>query len=277
MASFPPPRIEDAKAFSCCSAYKNWQLCIYVGGGSQQQHNMHWGYIIYTAAGDRYHYGYLPASCLDLEDGEAYCRAIIDRWEQPLGYEEIRLWRDIVEFLASLSGSTYEPIDPDYIAQKVEGCYYLISPDRTCRQKLWDLYKIQLIKWQEGRRRRDEGGWVLKGNWEDKIWFLEQVYVLDRNPDTLPRPWLDKWERKQKAEEDRQWWQGVSRLFDHLSNEFRWTEEYLPQGERKPVYSLESSFFRDRLGRILAGIKSNSAELRSLLPEISNRLKGRPP
>ncbi|MHC5827369.1 MAG: hypothetical protein ACYT04_68700, partial [Nostoc sp.] len=42
-------------------------------------------------------------------------------------------------------------------------------------------------------------GWKLKGNWEDKIDFLEQVYILGRDPDSLPRPWLEKWEKKQQA------------------------------------------------------------------------------
>jgi hypothetical protein len=262
MASLPPLRIEDAKAFSCCSVYKNWQICIYAGNG--------WAYIIYTAAGDRYHYGLLPAYCLDVQDGEAYCRDLCDRWEQPLGYEEVRLWRDICEFMASHSfGCTF---GPEYIAKHVEGCWYLLSPDRTHRQRLWDLYKIQLIKWKEGRRRND-GGWVLKGNWEDKIWFLEQVYILDRDPDILPRTWLDKWERKQRLIEEQKQLTEILKPFDGVLYCLKGIEDYfLPFRGHSPVMDLERD--QDMLKRYLDSLKVHCSTAREKLKALGG---DRPP
>ncbi|WP_348229637.1 hypothetical protein [Trichocoleus desertorum] len=253
MPSLPPLRIEDAKAFSCCSAYKNWQICIYAGSG--------WAYIIYTSAGDRYHYGYLPAHCLDVQDGEAWCRDLCDRWEQPLGYEEVRLWRDICEFMASHSVGRC-PFGPEYIAKHVEGCWYLLSPDRTHRQRLWDLYKIQLIKWESARR--NEHGWILKGNWEDKIDFLEQVYILDRNPDTLPRPWLDKWERKQRRIEEQKQLTEILRPFDGALFCIQGIEDYfLSFRGHSPVMSLVHD--QDMLKRYLDSLKVHCATAREKL------------
>jgi hypothetical protein len=69
----------------------------------------------------------------------------------------------------------------------------LIHYDRVRREVLWQQYKIQLIIWEVDV-------WQLKGNWEDKIWFLEQVYILGRNPQSLRRVWLEKWEKKQAIE-----------------------------------------------------------------------------
>lgn len=51
---------------------------------------MYWGYIIYDAAGDRYHFNALPSASWkdskptenrwDVPDGLEYCRGIVDRW-----------------------------------------------------------------------------------------------------------------------------------------------------------------------------------------------------
>ncbi|MHC5779939.1 hypothetical protein [Nostoc sp.] len=191
MTEFAPQRIEDALKFCCCSPYQGRQICIYVGGGSASQHEMYWAYAIYDGAGDRLAYNNL-SNCLDVDDGLRFCEALIDRWDAPLSYEDVRLWRDICELLSRCR----IPILSRVLIATFPGCDYLVSYDRTHRQKLWDKFKIQLIIYEKFSKHE---GWELKGNWEDKIDFLEQVYILGRDPDTLPRPWLDKWERKQQA------------------------------------------------------------------------------
>ncbi|MEH1777132.1 hypothetical protein [Nostoc sp.] len=192
MSNFPPERIEDALKFCCCSPYQNRQICIYAGGGNRTQHDMYWAYAIYDADGDRLAYSNL-SNCLDVDDGLRFCEALIDRWDAPLSYEDVRLWRDICEYL----NRWRIPLPSHLIMFRIPGCNYLVGYDRTHRQKLWDKYKIQLITYEKFSRKYE--GWRLKGNWEDKIDFLEQIYILGRDPDTLPRPWLDKWERKQQS------------------------------------------------------------------------------
>lgn len=192
MSNFPPERIEDALKFCCCSPYQNRQICIYAGGGSASQHDMYWAYAIYSEAGDRIAYNNLT-NCLDVDDGLRFCETLIDRLDAPLSYEDVRLWRDICEYL----NRWRSPLPSHFLNIAVPGCNYLVDYDRTHRQKLWDKFKIQLITYEKFSKKHE--GWRLKGNWEDKIDFLEQVYILGRDPDSLPCPWLDKWERKQQA------------------------------------------------------------------------------
>lgn len=192
MSNFPPERIEDALKFCCCSPYQNRQICIYAGGGSASQYDMYWAYAIYDADGDRLAYDNLT-NCLDVDDGLRFCEGLIDRWDAPLSYEDVRLWRDICEYLSQWRS----PISSCVLVATVPECSYLVGYDRTHRQKLWDKFKIQLITYEKFSRKHE--GWRLKGNWEDKIDFLEQVYILGRDADSLPRPWLDKWEKKQEA------------------------------------------------------------------------------
>ncbi|MEH1808461.1 hypothetical protein [Nostoc sp.] len=191
MSNFPPERIEEALKFCCCSPYQNRQICIYAGGGSKTQHDMYWAYAIYDETGDRLSFNNL-SNCLDVDDGLRFCEALIDQWDAPITYEDVRLWRDICEYLNQRKA----PTGSHYIELRIPGCDYLVDYDRTHRQKLWDKFKIQLITYEKFSKH---DGWKLKGNWEDKIDFLEQVYILGRDPDSLPRPWLDKWERKQQA------------------------------------------------------------------------------
>lgn len=225
MIEFPPERIEDALKFCSCSPYRSRQICIYAGGGSSTQHNMYWAYAIYDEGGDAYGGKQLIAyenlqNCLDVDDGLRFCEALIDKWDAPLTYEEIRLWRDICEYLSQRRTPTHS----HYITLRIPGCEHLVGYDRTHRQKLWDKYKIQLIKYEKFSKRHD--GWVLKGNWEDKIDFLEQVYILGRDPDTLPRPWLDKWERKQQAKkyyELTSILRAIERSLENISQCQKWT------------------------------------------------------
>lgn len=160
---------------------------------------MYWAYAIYDEAGDRTNYEYLPKTCLDVDDGLRFCEELIDKWDAPITYEDVRLWRDICGYL----NHRKSPTDSHYIKLRIPGCGYLVGYDRTHRQKLWDKYKIQLIVYEKFSSKYE--GWSLKGNWEDKIDFLEKVYILERDADTLSRPWLDKWERKQQAKSIRNW------------------------------------------------------------------------
>ncbi|MBD2437350.1 hypothetical protein [Nostoc sp. FACHB-110] len=222
MSNFPPERIEEARNFCCCSPYQNRQICIYAGGGSNHQHNMYWAYVIYDEKGDRIAYETLPDDCLDVDDGLKFCEKIIDKWDAPLSYEDIRLWRDICEYLTNCRS----PISSDCLTRRISGCGHLVDYDRSHRQKLWSLYKIQLIIYEKFSKKHQ--GWTLKGNWEDKIDFLEQVYILGRNPDTLPRPWLDKWERRLQANKVQELTRALKSLeheLDSLKTYQQWMQE----------------------------------------------------
>jgi len=197
----PPQNYDEAKAFCCCQPYTDYYICIYAGGGSSREHDMYWGFLIYNSDGSLRHNGRLPTSCLDVDDGMRHCQEIIDRWNRGITYEDVYLWRAICEYLwlTKEKASYYEPTHPAYILMAIpECCLHLIDTDRTHRQMLWDLYTIQLIKWVEASKHHQ--GWCLKGGWEDKIHFLEQVYILGVNPNTLPRPWREKWEKKQSQQ-----------------------------------------------------------------------------
>jgi hypothetical protein len=203
MSNFPPQRIEEARNFCCCSPYRNRQICIYAGGGSRTQHDMHWGYIIYDADGDRISYENLQ-NCLDVDDGLRFCEALIDRWDAPITYEDVRLWRDICEYLNQRKA----PTSSHYIELRIPGCDYLVGYDRTHRQKLWDKFKIQLITYEKFSRNHE--GWKLKGNW-----------------DTLPRPWLEKWQRKQQAKKYQELADALSaveRRLDTIHSCDEWTQ-----------------------------------------------------
>jgi hypothetical protein len=221
MSEFAPKRVEDALKFCCCSPYQNRQICIYVGGGSSTQHDMYWAYAIYDEAGDRINYEYLPENCLDVDDGLRFCEQLIDKWDAPITYEDVRLWRDICEYL----NQRKSPTGSHYIKLQIPGCDYLVGYDRTHRQKLWDKYKIQLITYEKFSKKYE--GWRLKGNWEDKIDFLEQIYVLGRDAESLPRPWLDKWEKKQQAKKAEDEKKLKARQFENLIKSLEFVEHTL--------------------------------------------------
>lgn len=222
MNEFPPKRVEEARNFCCCVTYQNRQICIYAGGGSSRQHDMYWAYAIYDEAGDRTNYEYLPEHCLDVDDGLRFCEELIDKWDAPITYEDVRLWRDISEYL----NQRKSPDGSHYIKLRIPGSGYLVGYDRTHRQKLWDKYKIQLIVYEKFSKKYE--GWRLKGNWEDKIDFLEQVYILGRDAESLPRPWLDKWERKQEAKKYQDLVSAlkvIERDLDNIHKCHQWTQE----------------------------------------------------
>ena len=260
MSNFPPERIEDALKFCCCSPYQNRQICIYAGGGSASQHDMYWAYAIYDEDGDRLSFNNL-SNCLDVDDGLRFCENLIDQWDAPITYEDVRLWRDICEYLNRRKA----PTGSHYINLRIPGCDYLVGYDRTHRQKLWDKFKIQLIKYEKFSKY---DGWRLKGNWEDKIDFLEQVYILGRDPDTLPRPWLDKWERKQqvkKYQELADAMSAVERRLDTIHSCDEWTQtgiiDYLADNPNILKSQLENLSYRCREARgLLSELLKNETD-----------------
>lgn len=85
---FPPLTLAEAQGFAVCEKYKTFIICVYLGGGGTR--TMFWGYIIYDAAGDRYHFNELPtakwdgstviAYSWDIPEALAYYRGIVDGW-----------------------------------------------------------------------------------------------------------------------------------------------------------------------------------------------------
>lgn len=188
--TFPPLAIEAARKFAVCSPYKDWEICIYAGGGSDKQHDMFWAWVIYRDGG-RQDFGRFPnGSVLDIDDCLKSCRNLIDFWEKPIDYEEIFSWREICEFISKQRGKTAYFVPIELGGFKVGDIRLLTFQGKPRRQLLWDLYFIQLVKWSEFKTL---SGWCLKGGWEYKIDFLEKVYILGQDPESLPKPWLKKW------------------------------------------------------------------------------------
>lgn len=111
-----------------------------------------------------------------------------------LDYEIVRQCRDVCEHL----NACWYKFDDD-------APFQLCTPEgRVHRQALWDCWNIQLIRWGEHpildyrnsrflhRNLKGVAGWRLLPGWEYKIDFLEQVYILNRDPDTLRRPWMEQ-------------------------------------------------------------------------------------
>lgn len=110
-----------------------------------------------------------------------------------LSYEDVREWRDVCEYL-----------DDCWYKFDDAAPFLLCTPKgRDQRQLLWDTWKIQIIRFGEHpvleykhdrltrRAFRNDKGWRLLPGWEYKIDFLEQVYILGRDGDRLPKPWQD--------------------------------------------------------------------------------------
>src|SRR6478672_2393199 len=91
--------LEEARKIACCSEYRKFYICIFAGGGSQKEHDMYWGYIIFNAVAERYRYDRLPRTCLDVDDGRRHCERLIDFLLKDLDYEEVAFWRDVCEFM----------------------------------------------------------------------------------------------------------------------------------------------------------------------------------
>lgn len=85
MTHFPPLKIEEARKFSVCRTYKNFQICAYVGGTG----DLYWAYIIYTLDGDRCHFNRMDKGTWETEQILKYCEEIIDHWEKPTESVEI--------------------------------------------------------------------------------------------------------------------------------------------------------------------------------------------
>jgi hypothetical protein len=119
-------------------------------------------------------------------------------------YEELVQWRDICEWMAAHGGYAQAETLMRALGKEIEP---LVSYDLTHRQKLWDAYKIQMIIWEREDRRY--GCWKLKANWELKIDFLEQIVLLGKDPETIPKLYLEvlpkhQAERERKAHAKRQ-------------------------------------------------------------------------
>ncbi len=178
--------------------------------------------------------------------------------DDSITYEEVFLWRDICEKMAQKPGELWEG---EELIAAVPGCDSLVGFDRTRRQVLWDAYKIQLIKWV--KFRRNDQGWRLKSNWEDKIDFLERVYILNQNPDELPRPWLDKYEKAQRLKQRNQKFVDLEYRLRAISVTLKVLEDYAFMHSSK-LFDLSTDPGRGLLKAQLQAINKNCQLARSL-------------
>jgi hypothetical protein len=109
-----------------------------------------------------------------------------------INYSHLYSWRNLCEYLYA---RPYKFAQPHQIKRDCKCLPSLYAKDRLHRQFLFDNYLIQFIHWcphpdemhgPRGRRGKYEydWGWQLCREWEDKIDFLEQVVLFDREPTT---------------------------------------------------------------------------------------------
>ena len=118
-----------------------------------------------------------------------------------MNYEHLRGWRDICEYLNSCWYKFAEVHELYRNCGKELNQALWLPEGRLLRQQLWDTFLIHFIRWGEHpilyyrdsrrnrRAYRRDRGWTLVYAWEAKIDFLEQVVLLDRDPQTLHKPW----------------------------------------------------------------------------------------
>lgn len=109
-------------------------------------------------------------------------------------YSELRSWRDICETL-----NRFKAVDKGQwtsfglkiheIEDKADP-FVLRFENRPYRERLWDLWKIQLVRWVRCRCKIDSGWVLIKPYWEDKIDFLEKIVLFGADYHQLPMPWL---------------------------------------------------------------------------------------
>lgn len=116
-----------------------------------------------------------------------------------INYEDLCQWRDICEFLST----RWYLFADDYDISKLS--FNLLTEEAsTKRQELWTRYMIQFVahcrhphaRYHRRSDYKKDFGWVLVSDWELKIDFLEQIVLLGRAEEDLPRPWCKAiWER----------------------------------------------------------------------------------
>lgn len=173
-------------------------------------------------------------------------------------YEEVFLWRDICEKMAAAPGYLWSS---EELIEAVPGCDALVGFDRNRRQLLWELYKIQLIRWVKFNRK--EQGWKLKTNWEYKIEFLEKVYILNRDPVRLPMHWLDKYERAKQLKERKEKLAHLKYRLRGISGTLTVLEDYAFL-HSSTMFDLSTDLGRELLKAQLQAIKKNCQLARSL-------------
>ncbi|GEM_PF-3082109 len=107
-------------------------------------------------------------------------------------YEELRDWRDLVEFglQRGLNQIPQFTRKSGYSLERFpEHLQYLLTPGQNpYRSKLWELAHIQFFYWLDGSRKKQ--GWWIRGGYEYKIYYLEKRYLLgDKSP--VPMPWIE--------------------------------------------------------------------------------------
>ena len=247
--------LEELQKISVHRVYKNYDIFVYCAGS--HSHEMYWAFVIFkdkkVEFGDRLH------DCFEVEDGFKYCEGLIDFWSEPITYEEVCSWRNICEYChAHMNTATTEDLIRNC---KLYDDRLVQIVGKSRRAILWDKYKIQLIKWEYYKKHC--GHWILKGNWEDKIHFLEQVYILDRDSSSLPRPWLDKWHKQVRQNQRDEIIINFKHSVNLLKYSFDLLEDYLSMfGEEKQVNTKQQiSFVKARLEGLRERIKDCKANL----------------
>jgi len=120
-----------------------------------------------------------------------------------ISYEEMALWRDICEHLNGIKYKTLcagdSPSIPNFSQR---GGWELVGIERDRRDALWKFHdcQINLVVWYQDRYDSDFKGWKVAKDWYRKIDWLEKVIVLNRDPQTLAKPWIVEREKREKEE-----------------------------------------------------------------------------
>ncbi|NEP56014.1 MAG: hypothetical protein F6K31_03185 [Symploca sp. SIO2G7] len=74
--------------------------------------------------------------------------------------------------------------------EQVANPFVLKFENFSHRERLWNLWRIQLVRYIRCRKKVDSGWVLIKPYWEDKIDFLEKIVLFEIDDSQLPMPWL---------------------------------------------------------------------------------------
>lgn len=122
-------------------------------------------------------------------------------------YENLCQWRDMSEYL---NLRWYKCCECESLTVALPHCQVWRAEFRLHRQELWKDYNIQFIKYESERhpatyysRRyqrlreyRNWRGWILLPGWEYKISYFEQIILLNKTSEDLPKVWIENQQKR---------------------------------------------------------------------------------
>ncbi|MCW6038440.1 hypothetical protein K4A83_19490 [Spirulina subsalsa FACHB-351] len=98
--------------------------------------------------------------------------------------KDLQLWHQLCEQLVTYPNHC---ATSEMLGNEENPAWVLFGESpQAIRRRIWlrEVHQIQIIAYQPG------GEWKLCPNWQEKLSFLEQVYLKGVDPLSLPQPWI---------------------------------------------------------------------------------------